>query len=238
MLAKTYLIVNADDFGQSKGVNRGVMEAHERGVVRSASLMVRWPAAEEAAAYARRHTRLSLGLHVDLGEWRLQDGEWIPVYDVVSMHDRMAIEEEVERQLSTFRDLTGMAPTHLDSHQHVHRREPALSIMRELAGKLNVSLRHETREIQYCGDFYGHDEEGRPRPQAISPAVLAGIVARLPCGITELACHPALDDDLNTMYGRERALEVDSLCDPSVWSTIEEHHIVLCSFRDIAHVFT
>ena len=39
------VIVNADDFGQSAGINRGIVEAHERGIVTSASLMVRWPAA-------------------------------------------------------------------------------------------------------------------------------------------------------------------------------------------------
>ena len=54
---KRYLIVNADDFGQSHGVNRGIIEAHERGVVTSASLMVRWPAARKAAAYARKLIR-------------------------------------------------------------------------------------------------------------------------------------------------------------------------------------
>ncbi len=48
--AKRALIVNADDFGQSFGVNRGIMEAHQRGIVISASPMVRWPAAREAAA--------------------------------------------------------------------------------------------------------------------------------------------------------------------------------------------
>ena len=60
-----YLIVNADDFGQSDGVNRGIVRAHEGGIVTSASLMVRWPAAEEAAACARTHLRLSVGLHLD-----------------------------------------------------------------------------------------------------------------------------------------------------------------------------
>ena len=51
-----YLIVNADDFGLSPGVNRGVVQAHERGIVTSASLMVRQPAAGAAAACARAHT--------------------------------------------------------------------------------------------------------------------------------------------------------------------------------------
>src|SRR5436190_23980393 len=62
------VIVNADDFGQSAGINRGIIEAHERGIVTSASLMVRWPAAPAAAAYACAHRGLSVGLHVDLGE--------------------------------------------------------------------------------------------------------------------------------------------------------------------------
>ena len=68
------LIVNADDFGLSPGVNAGVARTHEEGIVTSASLMVRQPAAEEAAAYARATPALGVGLHVDLGEWVWQDG--------------------------------------------------------------------------------------------------------------------------------------------------------------------
>ena len=54
MAAKRYLIVNADDFGQSPGINRGVVEAHDRGIVTSASRAVRWPIPAEAAAIHRR----------------------------------------------------------------------------------------------------------------------------------------------------------------------------------------
>jgi len=57
------LIVNADDFGQSPGVTRGIVEAHERGIVSSTSMMVRWPAAKESASYARMHPRLGVGEH-------------------------------------------------------------------------------------------------------------------------------------------------------------------------------
>ena len=39
---KKYPIVNVDDFGQSPGINRGIIEAHEHGIVTSASLMMRW----------------------------------------------------------------------------------------------------------------------------------------------------------------------------------------------------
>ena len=61
-MAERVLIVNADDFGRSPGVNRGVIRGHEQGIVTSATLMVRWPAAAEAAADAR-DTGRSVGRH-------------------------------------------------------------------------------------------------------------------------------------------------------------------------------
>src|SRR6266508_4579544 len=119
MTTERHLIVNADDFGQSHGVNRGIIEAYEKGIVTSASLMVRRSAAEEAAAYSREHPELSVGLHLDLCEWIYRDETWSPLYEVVPMDDTAAISEEVSRQLITFRELIGQEPTHLDSHQHV-----------------------------------------------------------------------------------------------------------------------
>jgi hypothetical protein len=67
--AKKYLIVNADDFRLSPAVNRGIIEAHEHAIVTSASLIVRWLAATEAAVYSREQPNLNLGLHRNLGEW-------------------------------------------------------------------------------------------------------------------------------------------------------------------------
>src|SRR3954452_23338645 len=128
MHATRSLIVNADDFGLSAGVNRGISEAHERGIVTSASLMVRGPAAEEAAAYARAHPALSVGLHLDLGEWAWHDGGWGSVYEVVRADDAEAVADEAGRQLPAFPRLAGRAPTHLDSHQHVHCNQPVLSV--------------------------------------------------------------------------------------------------------------
>src|SRR6266567_8340349 len=114
-----YLIINADDFGLSAGVNRGIIECAERGVLTSASLMVRWPAAAEAAAYRNQDRNISVGLHVDLGEWVLRNGEWELLYKVVDTDDSKAVETEIIHQLSEFRRLVGRNPSHLDSHQHV-----------------------------------------------------------------------------------------------------------------------
>src|SRR5512139_1630588 len=103
MPAKRYLIVNADDFGLSEGINRGIIRAHEQGIVTSASLMVRWPAAAQAAAYARRNPRLSVGLHLDLCEWTFANEEWRVTYQVVPTDDAAAVEAELVRQLAAFR---------------------------------------------------------------------------------------------------------------------------------------
>jgi len=226
------LIVNADDFGLSPGVNRGIIKAHEEGIVTSASLMVRWPAAAEAAAAAGEHPQLSIGLHIDLCEWTFANDAWRPVYEVVSPQDAAAVAEEVGRQLESFRRLMDRNPTHLDSHQHVHRREPARSIVVRQAQKLGVVLRSYDTKVRYCGDFYGQSDKGHPYPEGVSVEALLKILHHLPAGFTELGCHPGSEADVNSAYRDERVVEFQSLCDPRVRAAIVAERIVLCSFAE------
>jgi predicted glycoside hydrolase/deacetylase ChbG (UPF0249 family) len=230
--SRRYLIVNADDFGQSHGVNRGIITAHHHGIVTSASLMVRWPAAPEAAAYAREHPSLSLGLHVDLGEKFFRAGEWWPVYTVVPLQDMAAISREVAHQLDVFRRLLGRDPSHIDSHQHVHLREPARAVLVETAQRLGIPLRHCCASVCYRGNFYGQTAEGHPLPGVISVEGLIHILETLPAGYTELGCHPADGCDLETMYRSERQEELKVLCDPKVRTAIQAMEIELRSFTN------
>src|ERR1051326_2874909 len=110
MTGARYLIVNADDFGRSPGVNRGIMRTHQHGIVTSASLMVRWPAAVEAAVYARMHPTLSVGLHLDLGEWFYRNSNWDVLYQVVDLDDAFAVRQELTRQLDGL--VPAAPPTH------------------------------------------------------------------------------------------------------------------------------
>src|SRR4029450_3556114 len=98
-----WLIITADDFGISRGINRGIVEAHLSGVVTSTSLMVDRPAGEGAVALARRCPKLSLGLHLEL--------------DGVGPGD---VPAEIERQQTRFVELVGSAPTHGDTHHDRH----------------------------------------------------------------------------------------------------------------------
>jgi predicted glycoside hydrolase/deacetylase ChbG (UPF0249 family) len=236
MAARRWLIVNADDFGLSPGVNRGVIAAHEHGVVTSASLMVREPAAAAAAAYARGRPGFSLGLHFDFGEWVCRGGVWAPRYLVVPPDDAAAVAAEAARQLEAFRALVGADPTHLDSHQHAHRQGPARSALVALADRLGIPLRQCHPAVSYCGDFYGQDAEGAPYPEIVTVAGLLRVLAALPPGLTELGCHPGEDDLPGTAYNRERGAEVGVLCDPRVRAALAELGVQLCTFRDVPRV--
>jgi predicted glycoside hydrolase/deacetylase ChbG (UPF0249 family) len=231
-----YLIVNADDFGQSPGINRGVIEAHEHGIVTSASLMTRWLAAEEASVYAREHPELSVGLHLDLGEWVYREGSWMPLYTVIPLDDKSAVEREVSHQLDIFHHLLGKYPSHINSHQHIHMREPVRSVALQICQSLGIPLRNFCPEVHYFTKFYGQTAEGLPLPTYISLERLIEIISTLPNGLTVLTCHPGYAEDVKTMYQQERRDELRVLCDPRVQATIDALGIKLCSFNDWDHL--
>jgi predicted glycoside hydrolase/deacetylase ChbG (UPF0249 family) len=227
------LIVNADDFGMSTPVNRGIARAVEDGIVTSCSLMVRREAALEAAAFARTHHRVSVGLHVDLGEWIRRNNRWEPLYVVTDLEDRKAITLEVRRQLDVFRTMTGTDPTHVDSHQHVHKTEPVRSILLDVAAELDVPLRHFAPTVTYCGQFYAQDRNGEEDFDAIGVARLVELVTSLDVGVTELCCHPGEQHDANEQYARARQHELQTLCDARVRAALTDHDIRLRSFHGL-----
>ena len=228
------LIVNADDFGLTSGINRGIIQAHGQGIVTSASLMVRYPAAHEVAAYARAHPELSIGLHFEAGEWRYRNGEWYPAYHIVRADHAEQVRAELERQLEKFFELLGCQPTHLDSHQHVHQSEPARSILLEHAEGLGVPLRSCSAAVAYNGNFYGQTGEGDAYPEGISLERLIGLIEALPAGWTELGCHPGFSDGLDSVYRAEREEELRVLCLPEVRETLARHLVKLRSFADLS----
>jgi len=229
-----FLIVNADDFGRNSGINEGIMAAHQNGIVTSASLMVRWPHALAAAEYARSQPDLSIGLHFDLGEWMFRGGAWHPEYVVVERSDAAAVEREIRSQLATFRELMGREPTHMDSHQHVHRKEPVRPIVRGVGVELGIPVREMDCRVRYCGAFYGQTKAGERWAEGITVEALIEVLRGLKPGFTELACHPAAEADLISTYRTERLEELETLCDPRIQAAVRELRIELCSFHRLA----
>lgn len=237
-----FLIVNADDLGLSAGVNAGIAAAHERGIVTSASLMVRKPAATEAVALADEYRSLAIGLHIDLGQWDYEEGEWKVAYQHCSPDDEATVERECRAQLQAFRELLGRAPTHLDSHQHTHMSEPVTTVAERLAGEFGVPLRARgtpscvplrARGIRYEGGFYGQSGRGVPYPEGIAVARLIELIETLPAGWTELGCHPGLGVEAESSYAAEREVEVGTLTDPRVRAAVEKRGVELRSFADL-----
>ena len=136
----TRLIINADDFGISRGVNTGIIEAAAAGVVTSASVIVNLPDFADALDRALSVPRLSLGIHLNftIGRpltaarslTRRDSGEFytLPVLAArasLGLLDASDIAGECLAQIDRMID-AGFPPTHLDSHRHVHAH-PAIS---------------------------------------------------------------------------------------------------------------
>jgi chitin disaccharide deacetylase len=221
------LVVNADDFGASEGVNQGVVQAHVHGIVTSTSLMVTGNAAEHAARLAGEHPGLGVGLHWDLDEENLSDP--------VALEDTRAVRRELARQLEAFERLMNRPPTHVDSHHHVHHRDEIAPIARELVSALGVPLRGEG-PVQYVGGFYGQWEWRVTDLEHIGPEFLIWILRNeVDEGWTEIGCHPGfVTDDFTSVYLAEREVEVATLTDPSVQAEIEALGIRLASYADLA----
>ena len=233
------LIVNADDFGLTAGINAGIVQAHRYGIVSSTTLMVHGAAAEEAAALARQHPALGVGLHIDLWEHVLRGGQWVRVYEYCA-GDAESVRVEIESQLKRFCSLVGRAPDHIDTHQHVHRQPPVGDVVRAFAAQHGLALR-EHGGLRYVGGFYGQDGTGGPYPQGITPLRLVELIDALPEGdgvVTELSCHPghvAADDALGgTMSRAERNIELITLCDSLVRARMSRGDVRLGTFADFA----
>jgi len=220
-------VVNADDFGASEGVNRGVVQAHVHGIVTSTSLMVTGHAAEHAARLAGEHPGLGVGLHWDLDEEDLREP--------VPLEDTIAVRRELARQLEAFERLMNLPPTHVDSHHHVHRRDEIAPIARELASALGVPLREEG-SVRYVGGFYGQWEWLVTDLEHIRPEFLIWILRNeVDEGWTEIGCHPGfVTDDFTSAYLAEREVEVATLTDPRIQAEIEALGIRLASYAELS----
>jgi len=225
-MAMKYCVVNADDFGMSRGINHGILEAHQRGIVTSTSLIVNMPFSLEAAILGRTVPEMSVGLHVNL------TGESADPAAAVS--DFVDYRLELEQQLRCFRRLMGCLPTHLDAHQNVHRDPRLLPLFLELAGRYEFPLRGYSG-VRYFSSFYGQWDDGETHLEQISVESLSQMLeTEFGEGITELSCHPGyVDEGFPSFYCREREAELQTLSDPSIKRKIAELGIQLISFREV-----
>lgn len=150
------IIFNADDFGLTPGTNAGIIGAHRRGPVRSASLMVTTPGFADAVALAHDHPALDLGVHLALtGVTPLLPPERLPslvgregrfprlsnwlARALGGRLDRDELRAELTAQLE--RALaTGLPFSHLNSHHHAHLFAPVAPVVAGLAREYAIPV--------------------------------------------------------------------------------------------------
>lgn len=166
------LIVNADDFGSSREVNSAVIQAHQHGVLTSASLMVNGQAADEAVALARANPNLSIGLHLvmvdgqstlphkDIPHLVDEQGDFpgdpvlIGMRLVISRQARRELAQELAAQFERFAD-TGLPLSHVDSHLHIHIHPVVINLIIPLAqqyGARGFRLPHDDLSLALTYD--------------------------------------------------------------------------------------
>ncbi len=163
MSAQRRLIVAADDFGMSAGVNAGIVRAHRDGILTDASLMVNGQAFAEAVALARAHPALSVGLHLMLVQGRAAappheipllagaDGRFgdHPIGAGMRYFFTPGVQSQLRReviaQLDRFR-ATGLPLSHVDGHLTIHMHPVVLDILIDLRDRYGIRAVRLPRE--------------------------------------------------------------------------------------------
>ena len=219
-----YLIVNADDFGASTGINRGIIDCHQRGIVTSTSFMTSGRARQEAVELSRLNPNLSIGLHFDV--WGEDEREF-------DLNDTAAVRQEFHKQLEEFQQLFGRLPSHVDSHRHAHRRPGMMPLFQELVKPIGVPLR-DNGQVTFVGGFYAQWELLVTDLEKVSVDFLLEMLrTEVMPGWTEFSCHAGYaSPDFQSIYLAEREAEVATLIDPRISSAIQELGIILSNYDD------
>lgn len=249
------LVVNADDFGFTSEVNAGILEAFERGIVRSTTLLAHGDAFEDAVRLARQHPELDVGCHLTLVGGRALPAS-IPELIRAVARRRLRVYEELAAQVRRILE-AGLRPTHLDTHKHTHLAPPVLDAVIRIAREFAIpwvrcpfdfnargggrALRlwrpYVRRALRRGGcrttdHFAGFALTGR-----LDTAELVRLIHELPAGTTELMCHPGrCGPELRaapTRLKESRQQELEALTAPEVTEALRAAQVQLASYREL-----
>jgi predicted glycoside hydrolase/deacetylase ChbG (UPF0249 family) len=256
------LVVNADDFGFTRDVNQGIVEAHTLGILTSTTLMATGAAFEDAVRLAKEHPTLDIGCHLVLVG---QPPFPATVAELVRTVTARPVYEELSAQVRTILD-AGLKPTHLDTHKHTHLLPPVLRAVARISEEFHIpwvrrpfdfplqtgGIGWKTRMVSRAiGSLRGPFERvlrkhscrctdhfaGFKMTGAFDAASLAALIRALPEGSTEFMCHPGrCGAELRAARTRlkgSREAELRALCAPEVRAALAEMGVSLASFAGL-----
>ena len=248
------LIVNADDFGLSKGQNYGIIEACRNGIVTSTTALVNGQAIDHAVQLSRDEPSLAIGMHfvLTMGKpltampgltrdgvlgkwiWQLAEEDALPLEEIT---------QELASQYLRFIELFGRKPTHLDSHHHVHMfaqiypivaafaREKgiALRIDRQVAAQSGLDQQAARSSAGFSSEFYGEAVSEELFLQTLDASIARGERS------LEVMCHPAYVDRIimGSAYCYPRLDELDVLTSASLKAAVADRGYRLGTYRDV-----
>lgn len=214
-------MVNADDFGFTRDVNQGIVQAHRSGILTATTLMATGAAFDDAVRLAREHPSLDIGVHLVLvGE---------PPFPQTVTHlaralalGRIRIYDELIAQVRRILD-AGLQPTHLDTHKHTHLLPPVLDAVARISEECGIPWVRRPFDLPLTGAsppvtwikrttssafgvVRGHFGRVLARHGCRSTDHFAGfqitgrytsadlvrLIGALPPGSTEFMCHPGI----------------------------------------------
>jgi predicted glycoside hydrolase/deacetylase ChbG (UPF0249 family) len=249
------LIVNADDFGFTRNVNRGILHAHQHGILSATTLMANGDAFDDAVQLALATPSLDVGCHLVLIQGRSLvsgrdlPGTWNELTRVLLMR-QLDVYSELRAQVQRIVD-TGIKPSHLDTHKHTHVLPNVLSAVMRLAQEfaapfirlpfdagwwparpVDAWYRRRVREAQLrtTDHFLGFR-----LTDTLNERSLLAALSELPEGSTEFMCHPGyFGEDLRraaTRLKETRERELEALVSPRIKEIIAARQIVLTNYR-------
>ncbi len=244
------VIMNADDFGFSRGVNLAILEGFQHGILTSTSLMVNMPGFEHAVSLMKQYPDLlHVGIHLvttvqysvvkGLKTLTDENDHFYRDPEIIEKSDQSELDKEYQAQMDKFL-ATGLKPDHIDFH--VCTTPKQLKAAMKLAQKYHLPMRAQDQQIEgilkehgiiyapcHIPDFYNHGTVN-------TLLKLFEKALDEKREMIELALHPAYVDqtllDLSS-YHVQRAREFASLMNPEVATFIQQHDIELISFEDL-----
>lgn len=253
MSRRKLLIVNADDFGYTRDISEGIVEAHREGIVTSTSLMATAPAFRDAVRLAVENPSLGVGCHLVLAGGGSMPGLTGPLPDSVAelawalALGRIRPYQEMDAQVRRMLD-AGLTPSHLDAHKHTHMLPPVAEAMGRISKQFRIPWVRRPLDVPVLGaclalslTLHGcrmaSRFEGFRRTGSIEAAWLRETIRGLPPGITELMCHPGfLGAELaaaRTRLKESRVRELRALTSPLVRSAVQEAGVELIDYRHL-----
>ena len=243
------LIVNADDFGRTRGINYGIVECMKNGILTSTTIMMNMPYAEHAVKLAKKEGIKSIGVHLTFIEKSLSQGKTLvdengnfkKYPELMAEADVEEIKKEMRMQINKLISF-GIEPTHLDGHHQVHLYSSKMAeAVFEMGRDYNLPVRVgnikttrlgeeiiipediKTTDV-FEGDFYGERVKFEDFVQILD---LLGDQE-----VVELMCHPAFlcTDTMNSSYAYPRLTELDVLTGNGVKEYVRDKGIELVDF--------